>query len=166
MVNSAFTVSRLSLYATAVPWPCRFPAERLGVSKVLGETQPGQLTLPKWMLMPYNGMLNSKSSGKGGQSREGHAYGILIPKQQLHVRCGQPWEVGKSRRSKTEIGLQFLLTPSHSWKTMNSSSMFTVYISHVNSRIIYYILIHPNFLAEFQLFIHPSQKAILWLWLS
>lgn len=67
--------------------------------------------------------------------------------------------VGKSGRNKTEIGLQFNLTPSHSWKMMNISSMFTVDISCVNSRIIYYILIHPNFLAGFQLFVHLSQKS-------
>lgn len=95
MVDTAFTVSRLSLYGTALSSPCPFPARRLGVSKVLGETQPGLLT--KGMCMPFNGMLNNQSSGKGGeQSREGHAYGILIPKQPLHM----PWEVGKSGRKK------------------------------------------------------------------
>lgn len=57
------------------------------------------------------------------------------------------------------LSLQFHLTPSHSWKMMNSSSMFTVDISCVNSGIIYFILIHPHFLVGFKLFVHPSQKS-------
>lgn len=85
--------------------------------------------LTKGLLVPYNGMLNNKSSGERGQSRKGHAYGILIPKQHALWSAMGTWEGWKEGRKLRYI-YNFI------WHPLTLKRWWTVDISCVNSGVI------------------------------
>lgn len=82
-IGYCFTVSRLSLSHSALLHPFPAPGSRAGSRQEVG-WDTTRTADPNWLkgcFMVYNGMLSNWSKEKGGQSREGHGYGTLLPKQ-------------------------------------------------------------------------------------